>query len=800
MKKTNRDDGGNKGTIAICALFIVVLVFSVCDIGLAYTGGGDGSGLDDGAGGTGGDYVTSLTIDPTNATIYAGNEQQFTAIAIVLESDGNVSVKDVSSDVIWQCTIGDITQSGGKYIFTGKKAGTGMIKAIYGTVSAEATITVNHGPTDHINITANSNELVNSSDLTKSVPIAFGLKAVDSYGNTFQIPTAYWTCSNGTIGSITQTGVLRFNDVVVNDTGEFNRSFLNLSDAVNATGWINVSGANMTTASGWIDVSSAGMTYAAGYIGISNAGMTYAAGYVNISGATIGNTVTVDVIAFTKNTTYDEGANNFTNASNLRDLINKKVGIVNAADPVGNRIDLTAETAGYVGNSITLSAGGGIAISGDKLTGGGGDTVTVDEITFTKNVTYSSTGNYFNTSADLKTLIDGKVDTVNAADPVGDRIDLTAETAGYVGNSITLSADGGITVSGDKLTGGGGDTVTVDEITFTKNVTYNSTGNYFNTSTDLKTLIDGKVGIVNAADPVGNRIDLTAETAGYVGNSITLSAGGGIAISGDKLTGGGGDTVTVDEITFTKNVTYSSTGNYFNTSADLKTLIDDATNVTASGDGNNLTLTAKAAGSTGNSITLASSNPDNITRSGDKLTGGKDGKYVMQISAYVGATTSDTINFILYANTRGTDNVTSDDVLLDPADTIYVKTVDNLMAIQTMAANDWDFGTVYPGTPTGWTKVTFKNIGTCSITIAPQAPGSGSLYQYLYFRDYGLTGDGVKIGSYSVELPISPIYDHFGRIVSFSSETKTAEMRLVPPSDITDLSTEGVVRYVVAVL
>ena len=632
MKKTNRDDGGNKGTIAICALFIVVLVFSVCDIGLAYTGGGDGSGLDDGAGGTGGDYVTSLTIDPTNATIYAGNEQQFTAIAIVLESDGNVSVKDVSSDVIWQCTIGDITQSGGKYIFTGKKAGTGMIKAIYGTVSAEATITVNHGPTDHINITANSNELVNSSDLTKSVPIAFGLKAVDSYGNTFQIPTAYWTCSNGTIGSITQTGVLRFNDVVVNDTGEFNRSFLNLSDAVNATGWINVSGANMTTASGWIDVSSAGMTYAAGYIGISNAGMTYAAGYVNISGATIGNTVTVDVIAFTKNTTYDEGANNFTNASNLRDLINKKVGIVNAADPVGNRIDLTAETAGYVGNSITLSAGGGIAISGDKLTGGGGDTVTVDEITFTKNVTYSSTGNCFNTSADLKTLI------------------------------------------------------------------------------------------------------------------------------------------------------------------------DDATNVTASGDGNNLTLTAKAAGSTGNSITLASSNPDNITRSGDKLTGGKDGKYVMQISAYVGATTSDTINFILYANTRGTDNVTSDDVLLDPADTIYVKTVDNLMAIQTMAANDWDFGTVYPGTPTGWTKVTFKNIGTCSITIAPQAPGSGSLYQYLYFRDYGLTGDGVKIGSYSVELPISPIYDHFGRIVSFSSETKTAEMRLVPPSDITDLSTEGVVRYVVAVL
>ena len=58
----------------------------------------------------------------------------------------------------------------------------------------------------------------------------------------------------------------------------------------------------------------------------------------------------------------------------------------------------------------------------------------------------------------------------------------------------------------------------------------------------------------------------------------------------------------------------------------------------------------------------------------------------------------------------------------------------------------------------------------------------------------------MKIGSYSVELPISPIYDYSGRIVSFSSETKTVEMRLVPPSDITGLSTEGALRYVVAAL
>lgn len=505
MKKTDRADGGNETALAICTLLILVMVFSACDIGLAYTGGGVSSGPDPGAGGTGSDYVISLRIDPANATIYAGHQRQFTAFATILGSDGNVSEKDVSSDVIWQCSIGDITQNGGKYIFTGREAGTGTVKAIYGTASAEATITVYHGPVAHINITANSNELVNSPNLTKSVTIAFGLKAVDDYGNAFQIPDAYWTCSNESVGSITQTGVFRFNDAVINDTGEFNRSFLDLSDAVNATGWINVSNAES------------------------------------------------------------------------------------------------------------------------------------------------------------------------------------------------------------------------------------------------------------------------------------------------------GDALTVDGITFTKSATYNSTANCFNTSADLKALINAKTNVTASGAGDNLTLTAKTAGSAGNSITLASSS-ENITVSGHNLTGGKDGKYVMQISAYVSADTYDTINLILYANTPGTDNVTSDDVLLDPSDRIYAKTVANLMAIQTVAANDWDFGTVYPGTPTGWTKVTFKNIGTCSITVAPQAPGSDSLYQYLYFRDYGSTGDGVKIGSYSVELPISPIYDYSGRIVSFSSETKTVEMRLVPPSDITGLSTEGALRYVVAAL
>ena len=387
--------------VVSCALLTTILAVSMCGVAGAYTGHGD-----DGAGGTGDDYVIGFTIDPTTATVYSNTAQQFIATATVLDTaTGETTDRDVSSDVCWQSTIGSINANG---LFSAKKVGTGTVKAIYGTVSAEAIVTVNHGPVDCIYITATDTELVSFSELTPFVPIPFGLKGVDSYDNEFQIPDACWTCNNSSIGSITQTGVFTFAEGVVNESNGFNRSFL--------------------------------------------------------------------------------------------------------------------------------------------------------------------------------------------------------------------------------------------------------------------------------AD-------------------------------------------------------------------------------------NNSTMTT--------------------------------------ITASVSASTSCTVNLTLYANNQsGTrnDNVTGVNVCEDPAELPDGNFSLNLMAVQVMAANDWNFGTVYPGTPTGWTKVTFKNIGTCDIRITPQPPigaADTNIYKYAYLRDYdGSEGDGTQMGSYSVYIPITPIYDYRGHIVSFSSETETAEVRLVPSVDLKGVTTqEGRIRY-----
>ncbi len=388
--------------VVSCALLTTILVVSMCGVAGAYTGTNTGDG---GAGGTGDDYVVGFTIDPTTATIYSGNNQQFIATATVLDiTTGETTNEVVSSDVSWQSTIGSIDTNGR---FAAKEVGTGIIKVIYGTASAEAIVTVNHGPVDCIYITANDTELVSYSKLTPSVSIPFGLKSVDRYDNEFQIPDAHWTCSNASIGSITQTGVFMFADGVVNETGGFNRSFL----------------------------------------------------------------------------------------------------------------------------------------------------------------------------------------------------------------------------------------------------------------------------------------------------------------------------------------------------------------------------------------------ADNESR-------------MTQITAAVGVSTFDTVDLTLYANNQSgirNDNVTGINILEDPLETPDARFSPKLMAVQVMAANGWDFGMVYPGTPTGWTKVTFKNIGTCDIRITPQPPIDAldtNIYKYAYLRGYGSEGDGVKMGSYSVDVPIAPIYNNFGRIVSFSSETQTAEIRLIPLSDLTSVTTDdGPIRY-----
>lgn len=506
--------------IAICALFTVVMVFSACGVAFAYTGGG--------AGGTSGDYVISLTVTPTTTTVYAGNTQKFTAIATILDTEtGTTTDEDRSDAVEWQSTIGDIDDG----LFTAHKVGTGTIKAIYGAASAEVIIRVNHGPVEYINITANSTELVRSEDLTQNVPIPFGLKGVDDENNKIPIADAHWSCSNATLGSITQTGVFKFNEGVITGTGKCNRNFLDLTGAAAASGWISVTD----------------------FTAIVNETKIY----FNQTG---GSSIVGHLIADT-------------NGSHSPDYVN------------------------------------GLFIAN------GTATQTAINITYTIN-NYTATKDIFSAAC----------------------------------------SDSMVTV--------------------------------------------------------------TAKTAGVDANKYS---------------------------------------------------IEEYSNGIETGD----------------------------------LTGGVS-KYTMTVTASVSANTSSTVNLTFYVNDPvGNDNVTSDNILENPVETTSADFVDSLMAIQVMAANDWNFGHVYPGIPTGWSEVTFKNIGTCNVRVTPDAPFGASdnnAFNYVYFRDYGSTGDGAKMGSYSIDIQITPIYDNFGRIVSFSSETKIVEMRLSLPATLSEIENEGRMRHILTTI
>jgi len=80
--------------VVSCALLTTILAVSMCGVAGGYTGTSTGDG---GAGGTGDDYVIGFTIDPTTATIYSGNSQQFIATATVLDTATKVTFKNIGT-------------------------------------------------------------------------------------------------------------------------------------------------------------------------------------------------------------------------------------------------------------------------------------------------------------------------------------------------------------------------------------------------------------------------------------------------------------------------------------------------------------------------------------------------------------------------------------------------------------------------------------------------------------------------------------------------------------------------------
>lgn len=178
-----------------------------------------------------------------------------------------------------------------------------------------------------------------------------------------------------------------------------------------------------------------------------------------------------------------------------------------------------------------------------------------------------------------------------------------------------------------------GDTVEVAGHIFTK-VASNPSSDQFTTLANLTTAIDALTEVSATHDAL--TITILAATAGTAGNSLTLAVDGDntgtMSVSGSGTLASGTDLGAAE----------------FNTITDLTALIQALANVNATDNGTVITVVAAAAGTAGNSITLAESGGCSV--SGATLTGGRAAATIG-----IGATT-------LTANvdfTAATDNTTT---------------------------------------------------------------------------------------------------------------------------------------------
>lgn len=169
------------------------------------------------------------------------------------------------------------------------------------------------------------------------------------------------------------------------------------------------------------------------------------------------------------------------------------------------------------------------------------DTVIVNGTTLTK-VAAAPAANEFTDIAELEALIEALAG-INASEN-GTVVSITAATAGYAGNAITLALGGGNTgtmsISGATLTGGLESTsVVVNGNTFTY-VASAPAANQFSSISELNALVTALADITSTSN--GTVISIVADTAGIAGNAITLALGANIAgttsVSGATLTGG----------------------------------------------------------------------------------------------------------------------------------------------------------------------------------------------------------------------------------------------------------------------
>ncbi|MFH1057424.1 MAG: flagellar hook-basal body complex protein [Pseudomonadota bacterium] len=223
------------------------------------------------------------------------------------------------------------------------------------------------------------------------------------------------------------------------------------------------------------------------------------------------------------------------------DSFRSEAGVNSASAPVSNRL---GETLGFSGASdVAYSTRADLTFAGGTA---GTETVTVGGVTFTLGPHGSAQqaandlAEQINNSAGVAAYAVANNGSVTIyADPGAEAMDVAAS-----GSGLTLDGSTGLNELVNDLTNGlaasgaidltalaAGDSVSVAGATFTEGVD-------FTDAATLAAAINGAGLGVTAVDNGGNGVYLGADAVGAAGNAITLTATGGVLVSGASLAGG----------------------------------------------------------------------------------------------------------------------------------------------------------------------------------------------------------------------------------------------------------------------
>ncbi|MEC8886279.1 MAG: YadA-like family protein, partial [Pseudomonadota bacterium] len=413
--------------------------------------------------------------------------------------------------------------------------------------------------------------------------------------------------------------------------GTDNQISYNLADEINVE---SMTATDPTTGNTTVvDGNGSTMTDAAGNTNVSTANgdtLTDAAGNTNVSTAN-GNTLTdvasgATTTSTAGSTTLDDGAGNVTVADTTGTTVTDAAGNTASYGATGASVtDSAGNTTTVTGNSVSVGGTNPITISGDTGTIGGltnttwtagqtpvtGQAATEDQLS---NLEGNLTDTGFNIRADGDTTSDDNVKLGETVDYTNDddniEISVTDNEVNYeladdinvesmtatdpaTGNTTVVDGNGSSmtdAVSGNtNISTANGDTLT------------DATSGATTTSTAGSTTLDDGAGNVTVADTTGTTVtDATGNTASYgaTGASVTDSAGNTTTVTGNSVSVGGTNPITISgdtgEITGLSNTSVDSadfgTAGRVATEEQLQQAINDNITQVEDGEGNTLNI------------------------------------------------------------------------------------------------------------------------------------------------------------------------------------------------------------------